>query len=108
MPAHKKEHTTPGTTHRLAESSASRMPSQEDFHQYLRSQIRQAARVVMEEVMREELAVVYYAGRSRVGLTLYDCRRPAAVPQRRRAVHCQYQLPDQYSNQVYAAGAAIL
>ena len=31
------------------------MPSQEDFHQYLRTQIRQATRVVMKEVMREEL-----------------------------------------------------
>src|SRR5713226_1180803 len=55
MPAHKKEHTTPETTHRRAESSASSMPPQEDFHQYLRSQIRQATQVVMEEVMREEL-----------------------------------------------------
>jgi putative transposase len=55
MPAHKKEHATPETKHRPSESSASRMPSQADFHQYLRTQIRQATRVVMEEVMREEL-----------------------------------------------------
>ncbi len=55
MPAHKKEHTTPETKHRPSESSIPSMPAPEDFHHYLRAQIRDATRIVMEEVMREEL-----------------------------------------------------
>ena len=56
MPAHKKEHTTPEETkHRTSESSVPNMPAAEEFHQYLRAQIRDATRVVMEAIMREEL-----------------------------------------------------
>jgi len=55
MPAHKKEHTTAPTTHRPSESSTSHPPAPEEFHQYLRAQIRDATRTVMEHVMREEL-----------------------------------------------------
>jgi putative transposase len=57
MPVDKKQNTTPdplqGTT---TEPSSSKMPTQEDFHQYLRAEIRAATRIVMEEVMREELS----------------------------------------------------
>jgi transposase-like protein len=31
------------------------MPAPEEFHQYLRAQVRDATRIVMEEVMQEEL-----------------------------------------------------
>src|SRR5260221_1160479 len=56
MPAHKKEHTTPEETNpRTSKPSAPPMPAPEEFHQYLRAQIRDATRVVMEEIMREEL-----------------------------------------------------
>ena len=55
MPAHKKEHTTASIQHRLSESSLSHPLAPEEFHQYLRAQIRNATRAVMEEVMREEL-----------------------------------------------------
>lgn len=57
MPVDKKQNTTPdhlkGTT---PEPSSSKMPTQEDFHHYLRAEIRTATRIVMEEVMREELS----------------------------------------------------
>ena len=55
MPAHKKEHTTPETKPGMPESSAPNMPTQEEFHQYLRTQIRSVTRLVMEEIMQEEL-----------------------------------------------------
>ena len=55
MPVHKKKHITPGTNSRTSESSSPRMPVSEEFHQYLRAQIREATRLVMEEIMREEL-----------------------------------------------------
>jgi len=56
MPAHKKEHTTPEQNQsRPSESSAPNLAVPEEFHQYLRTQIREATRVVMEEIMREEL-----------------------------------------------------
>ncbi len=57
MPVDKKQNTTPdhlkGTS---TEPSSSKMPTQEDFHHYLRAEIRTATRIVMEEVMREELS----------------------------------------------------
>jgi hypothetical protein len=55
MPTHKKERTTPETKHGTLESSVPSMPTPEEFHRYLRAQIRGATRIVMEEVMREEL-----------------------------------------------------
>src|ERR1700756_4579125 len=56
MPAHKKEHTTPEQNQsRTSESSVPNLAAPEEFHQYLRTQIREATRVVMEEIMREEL-----------------------------------------------------
>lgn len=55
MPVDKKKHTTPEPKHQTSESSAPSMPAPEEFHKYLRAQIRHATRLVMEEVMREEL-----------------------------------------------------
>lgn len=55
MPANKKEHTTPATQPGTAESPSPNLPTSEEFHQYLRMQIREATRAVMEEIMREEL-----------------------------------------------------
>jgi putative transposase len=55
MPAHKKEHTTPENKLRTSEPSVSNLFVPEEFHQYLRAQIREATRVVMQEVMQEEL-----------------------------------------------------
>jgi putative transposase len=56
MPAHKKEHSTPEESQpRTSESSAPNLPAPEEFHRYLRAQIRNATRVVMEEIMCEEL-----------------------------------------------------
>lgn len=55
MPANKKKHTTAESQPRQLDSSVSNMPTPEAFHQYLRTQIRDATRAVMEEIMREEL-----------------------------------------------------
>lgn len=51
MPAHKKNDTT--AERKLATETD--LPEQQNFHQHLRSLIRGATRVVMEEIMREEL-----------------------------------------------------
>src|SRR5215472_10073072 len=55
MPANKNKHTTADPQSRTGEPSATSMPTPDEFHQYLREQIREATRVVMEEIMREEL-----------------------------------------------------
>jgi transposase-like protein len=55
MPTHKKEHTTSENTPQTSELFMPNMLAPEEFHQYLRAQIREATRVVMEEVMNEEL-----------------------------------------------------
>src|SRR5260370_33754287 len=57
MPVHKKEHTTPEANHRTSKSSTADLPTPEEFHQHLRAQIREATRIVMEEIMREELTL---------------------------------------------------
>jgi putative transposase len=56
MPIHKKKNTTldgNGATSNIA--SLQRL-GPETFHQYLRAEIREATRMVMEEIMREELS----------------------------------------------------
>lgn len=74
MPAHKKQDTTSTASTTPTESSevmdnlirssaptahdvssSSQLQVQQSFHQHLREQIRDATRVVMEEIMREEL-----------------------------------------------------
>lgn len=57
MPVDKKKHTTASKDN----ASTSRIPEAEPlkpetFHQYLRAEIRQATRAVMEEILREELS----------------------------------------------------
>ncbi len=51
MPAPKKDHTT--SEKKLATEAD--LPGQQEFHQHLRELLRGATRVVMEEIMREEL-----------------------------------------------------
>jgi transposase-like protein len=53
MPVHKKQDTT--STNPTTESSSSQHQVQQTFHRHLREQIRDVTRVVMEEIMREEL-----------------------------------------------------
>ncbi|GHO70622.1 transposase for insertion sequence element IS905 [Ktedonobacter sp. SOSP1-52] len=55
MPVHKKHHNTPEPPTTSVRISPSDVPSQESFHQHLRELIRGATRVVMEEIMQEEL-----------------------------------------------------
>jgi len=55
MPVHKKKHTPPESQPRTWEPSVPNLLDPEEFHQYLRAQIREATRVVMEEVIQEEL-----------------------------------------------------
>jgi putative transposase len=56
MSAHKKEHTTSTTPNPTTAASPVPQPLvQQAFHQHLREQIRDATRLVMEEIMREEL-----------------------------------------------------
>jgi putative transposase len=54
MPIPKKQSTT-STNPTATESSSSQHQVQQSFHQQLREHIRDATRVVMEEIMREEL-----------------------------------------------------
>lgn len=54
MPVHKKNHTTPENDRATTDASP-RLPEPQEFHQHLRSLIRGATRVVMEEIMQEEL-----------------------------------------------------
>jgi putative transposase len=56
MPAPKKKTTTCPTTQATATVISPEALKAENFHQYLRAEIRQATRVVMEEIMREELS----------------------------------------------------
>lgn len=54
MPVRKKQDTT-STNPTTTESTSSQNQVQQSFHQQLREHIRDATRVVMEEIMREEL-----------------------------------------------------
>ncbi len=55
MPVPKKESTTSNTDPKTGEQASSQLPEQQAFHQHLRALTRSAVRVVIEEVMREEL-----------------------------------------------------
>lgn len=57
MSMHEREHTTPESNHRTSKSRPPSLPTPEEFHQHLRAQIREATRIVMEEIMREELTL---------------------------------------------------
>ncbi len=57
MPVHKKKHTTTSKGNGATSNLISPEPLRpENFHQYLRAEIRDATRTVMEEIMREELS----------------------------------------------------
>jgi putative transposase len=57
MPVNKKQNTTPPLAEEAAQKTeaAPVMFSPETFHEHLRGEIRQATRLVMEEIMQEEL-----------------------------------------------------
>jgi putative transposase len=55
MPVPKKESTTSNTDPKTVEQASPQLPDQQAFHQHLRALTRNAVRVVIEEVMREEL-----------------------------------------------------
>jgi hypothetical protein len=50
-----KKDTTPHPPGSTQQQPASPLPEQQEFHQHLRALARRAVRVVIEEVMREEL-----------------------------------------------------
>jgi transposase-like protein len=56
MPAHKKKTTTSTSPEATSTVNPAEPLKPENFHQYLRTEIRQATRAVMEEIMREELS----------------------------------------------------
>ncbi len=57
MPVDKKKHTTLSKSDAAPSTIPEAEPLRpESFHQYLRAEIRQATRAVMEEIMREELS----------------------------------------------------
>src|SRR5579883_781534 len=55
MPASKKERITSDTDAQTVEQTSPQVPDQQAFHEHLRALTRSAVRVVIEEVMREEL-----------------------------------------------------
>jgi putative transposase len=56
MPVHKKKNTLPDDKGATPTVVSPDHLKPEDFHQYLRAEIRDATRTVMEEIMREELS----------------------------------------------------
>jgi putative transposase len=63
MPVHrKKKDTTPNTPNSTQEQTATALPEQQTFQQYLRELARGAMRVVLEGVMREELDALIGVG----------------------------------------------
>ena len=55
MPASKKERITSDPDAQTGEQTSPQLPDQQAFHEHLRALTRSAVRVVIEEVMREEL-----------------------------------------------------
>jgi transposase-like protein len=56
MPAHKKKATTSTSPQATSTITSAEPLTPQTFHQYLRAEIRQAIRAVMEEIMLEELS----------------------------------------------------
>src|SRR6266480_3936482 len=56
MPVHQKKNTSPAQTGATPTIISPEPLRPENFHQYLRAEIRDATRTVMEEIMREELS----------------------------------------------------
>jgi putative transposase len=57
MPASKKKHTTADSHLTTTEAASPSLPGHQEFHEHLRTLIRGATRVVMEEIMEEELSL---------------------------------------------------
>ena len=67
MPTHgKKKCTTPHSVDSVQEQSAPALPDQDEFRHHLRELARSAIRVVLEDVMREELDALIGVGWGRV------------------------------------------
>jgi hypothetical protein len=63
MPTHgKKKCTTPNTSGSRQEPCAPPLPDQDEFRQHVRELARGAIRVVLEDVMREELDALIGVG----------------------------------------------
>ena len=62
MPVHRRKNTTPPSPDSTQEQTAPALPDQQTFRQYLRELARGAIRIVLEEVMREELDVLIGVG----------------------------------------------
>jgi transposase-like protein len=63
MPVHRqKKDTTPTPPSSTSEQTAPELPDQQTFRQYLRELARGAIRVVVEDVMREELDALIGVG----------------------------------------------
>jgi transposase-like protein len=62
MPVHGKKRTTPHSADSTQGQSAPALPEQDEFRQYLRELARGAIRVVLEDVMREELDALIGVG----------------------------------------------
>jgi len=70
-----KKCTTTNSTDSTQGQDAPRLPEQQEFHQHLRTLARSAVRVVIEEVMREELDQF-------IGVAWGECsRQQQRVPQ---------------------------
>src|SRR5215813_9638194 len=62
MPVHRRKNTTPLPPDSTQEQTAPDLPDQQTFRQYLRELARGAIRIVLEDVMREELDVLIGVG----------------------------------------------
>src|SRR5437016_10284959 len=62
MPVHRKKNTTPPTPGSTQEQTAPPLPDPQTFQQYLRELARGATRVVLEDLMREELDALIGVG----------------------------------------------
>jgi transposase-like protein len=63
MPVHRHQKgTTPHVSGSIQEQTAPALPDQQTFRQYLRELARSAIRVVLEDVMREELDALIGVG----------------------------------------------
>jgi putative transposase len=62
MPVHRRKNTTPPPPDSTQEQTAPALPDQQTFRQYLRELARGAIRIVLEDVMREELDVLIGVG----------------------------------------------
>jgi putative transposase len=62
MPVHQKKNTTPKSPGSTQEQTVPPLPDQQAFHQHLRELARGGIRVVLEDVMREELDTLIGVG----------------------------------------------